>query len=1154
MMLDEWLRDLARGSVDTPLPAWMLIEFTALFAGAWAAHAALARANPRWRVLVWRGTCVAIAVMPIWVGFGPLLEVPVLARRAASESDLAMHRPALAPARGSEHVVTDESRAGSTADPESPQRPEKPMDDSFQRSMPARAVGSTREVTQTETPNDQVGAPLHQSEDRLPIAGKVWLAGVWLLGFVLFASRTLLGQRRVARILAGGASPPGRVADILARVARELPARSPVQLLSSAETRIPFLCGLWRARIVLPERFCSPRYAEDLPAIFAHELSHAESHDLVWNALLHWEAALFWFHPLAWRMPAAHAACCETVGDAVSATYVGGTATYSRTLARVALEVMSRPASAAMAMARTADLSGRLDTLENTFPHRSVSCRATIFAAIASFGALALAASLRLVPAAPNEVKTPEVTVATGLSPTTQTAEIEELPAANSPTLARVFAAWKARQERVKSFHVSWDLRIVLSKGSIIPSGWEVAGVRQRYVEIDDKKEVAFTVRQSEWWGEGMDRLRRDFGEFGYGGASGWKEISRFRLTRDGSLNSRLHVPTRSTEVPTMAIWRQVPVKNPSGRSRSGDFLLNDFHVDWWPLRLALRPLGPNSGWSPDNCRVISENDLVGKVRCVKIQKGKAPSAVTYWIDPSRDYSVIRWERRRPDVPPLDVTIGLEQGSGHEWLPARWEWRLARDDERAPASFQATVSGCTINEKLPEGTFAPAASPGTRVYDATVDLPMFDGDDPPRVQSPNEARATLNAIADAWLKRQDKIKTLKFTWERKGWERAGDRKTIHTVCLDGEKFSTAYTTPGWERREKQTGNVYQVKEAFDGVTSQWLSFGASGALVTITSGFKNNDGGFPGDRELMLVFRPLDAQFARINPTELRDPSKFRVVAGGRKIGNVACAVIESEPYPGLHRSHWLDPARDYLPLREHQTHNGEDSARCDIVYRADPTYGWIPVGWREEFVGEGGASLDALTDTVTGFSINQPIPASEFTIEAPPGAQINDDRPGHRADRAKARDAKVAALRAAREAKQKANPTPYDPLADAVADVEAALKAARETNKRVLIDFGVNWSPGCRDLSGVLKKNAAVSADLKRSFVLVLVDTESETGRKIYEQYVPKRQRNSIPHLAVLDSDGQVLTNNNTREFEDGEDYVTAKIQTFLARWSPSK
>src|ERR1700726_39842 len=176
---------------------------------------------------------------------------------------------------------------------------------------------------------------------------------------------------------------------------------------------------------------------------------------------------------------------------------------------------------------------------------------------------------------------------------------------AGAPKVARVFASWKARQERIKSFYFVWNLRVVLSKGYQFPFARCLAGGRKGDVALD--KDIEFTVPQSEWSGEGLDRLRSDFSEFVYSGAERWKETGRFRITQAGSLNSRLHVPTRSGEAaPTIAIWRKVAIKRPSGWSSSGDFLLRDLDIDLAPLRLAVRPLSPASDWSAETSRVVS--------------------------------------------------------------------------------------------------------------------------------------------------------------------------------------------------------------------------------------------------------------------------------------------------------------------------------------------------------------------------------------------------------------------------------------------------------------------------------------------------------------------------------------------------------------------
>ena len=61
---------------------------------------------------------------------------------------------------------------------------------------------------------------------------------------------------------------------------------------------------------------------------------------------------------------------------------------------------------------------------------------------------------------------------------------------------------------------------------------------------------------------------------------------------------------------------------------------------------------------------------------------------------------------------------------------------------------------------------------------------------------------------------------------------------------------------------------------------------------------------------------------------------------------------------------------------------------RVDLSYRSDPRLGWVPTGWTYAF-----AASDGATDTVTDSIINQPLPASEFQITIPAGAQVDDMR-----------------------------------------------------------------------------------------------------------------------------------------------------------------
>jgi thiol-disulfide isomerase/thioredoxin len=739
--------------------------------------------------------------------------------------------------------------------------------------------------------------------------------------------------------------------------------------------------------------------------------------------------------------------------------------------------------------------------------------------------------------------------------------------------LSRVFAAWKARQERIKSFYFVWNVHAALPKGFRFANEPGLSGLRPGNTAFDRK--VEFTIPQLEWSGEGPDRVRSDFNELTYNSADGWKETGRFRFIQNGFLCSRLQVPRATDETPAISLWRKVPLKQPSNWFSSGDFLLEKLDHDLIPLRLAVRPVSAASDWSPENCRVVSEDAVVGNAHCIQLQMDKIDHSEQCWVDPRRDYSVIRWERRPSAPAPLSVAIEVQQGVDHEWLPVKWSWELVGGPEGWVAVFEARVTRRMLNKALADGTFAADYPKGTRVYDASVDLPIVDVEDQSVRLPPEQARPTLNAIADAWLQRQAKVKTFKYTWRREG-----EQKTVNTVCVDGERFMSEYQTPGWVPGSlpstprpdgRQRGwPIRRSKTVFDGAVTRAISFTDSpqwrGGVLNINAGSTERGGAMPGDCFVILAFRPFDTNLGGMNVADVRDPAKFHIRKQRGQIGNVSCVVIETEPDPGMLMSYWLDPARGYLPLREQRTTAGEDRGRVDISYGPDPTCGWAPTAWRSVNVGMGGKVFYPTEDTITKFAVNQPIPPSDFEIDTSTKPKTQDWRIDRRSARRKAADAAREAkqkanlaAREAREVQERAHPKPkpkpvYDPFANAAVDLESALKVARETNKRVLIEFGANWCPGCLVLGRLLKENADVASELKKHYVLVLVDTDTESGRLLQEKYVPKRQRNSIPHLAVLDPSDKVLQNDDTTAYEVDDDYSVPKLKAFLAEWSPSK
>jgi beta-lactamase regulating signal transducer with metallopeptidase domain len=1027
----------------------LLAKITLLLAAAWLIQAALGRFNPRWRVLVWRVTGIAIVLVCVLAMSPPFVRLP-LPPGSALELAVAPGRkappvdPAISLSDGEEHP--DASRrssvaAGLATDTEQSTRPHRsegidpPARLEVAHSDPASASPHAAPAMPEEEPSAPAVAPAR--------AASFWPLALWCAGAGLYALMTFVGLLRLRVIRRTAGSVPEWVRCEAARVAGAMGVVRGFELRQTQSLETPCLVGVLGPMILLPGRQCESRHEDELPAILAHELAHLKGADLFWNAWLNALAIGLWFHPLAWRMRLAHADACDAVSDALASDYVGDARVYGRTLARLTLRITGAGAAPGLAMARVSSVERRIAAVRRHVFRTGLSRRRAALAVTIATAAIAVLGGLAIVPsqaqppgvaAAQDKASSPPAQPQASPTIDSTVGQSEEpQPAAKLLTLRKVLAAWQAREERIKSFYFAWNLRVAVPKGyQFVPEGYQfpfsggLVGLHKSDGALDGAKDVEFTAPKSEWSGEGLDRLRSDFTDFGYSGLDGWKELRRCRVIRNGLLQSRLLVP-QSTEAPKIAIWRKAPFQRASNRWGEVDFF-EESEIDLTPLRLALRPSATASDWSPEHCRVHSEDALLGNVHCILLQMDKVDHSERCWVDPQRDYCVVRWERRQNERAPLDFVIEVRQGPDHEWLPERWSWRVSADPDKRAASFEATVTRRMINQKLRDTTFVADYPPGTRVYDTSVDLPIYDRDDrfadrdnQPGMLSTDAARVTLDAIADAWHKRQATVKRLKYTWRAEGL-----RTTINTLCIDGEKFMKEFETPAGAVPSPQLRKLElelrqvdpprkrgwlnkQSKTVFDGANTRSLNFSDDpqrpGGLLDITSGSRGLDRGFPIDH-LILVYRPFDASFKDSNVAELRDPARFRVRKQKGHIGNVACVVIETEPSDRTLLSYWLDPARDYLPLREHRMEDGEDRERVDFSYRADPTCGWALAGWTTANTGAGGSLWSPRTDTILEFTINQPIPASDFQIDPPPNVKVQDRRNNRRVARPKARDA----------------------------------------------------------------------------------------------------------------------------------------------------
>ena len=228
----------------------------------------------------------------------------------------------------------------------------------------------------------------------------------------------------------------------------------------------------------------------------------------------------------------------------------------------------------------------------------------------------------------------------------------------------------------------------------------------------------------------------------------------------------------------------------------------------------------------------------------------------------------------------------------------------------------------------------------------------------------------MDAIVAAWAKRQEKVKSIKFSWRE---ELVGPTGTAtaatHRAMIDEARFAYVADNDPYppdiasviidreegkppkkdaQGRPAPNGNVGPARIAFNGTTTRdyrALNHATMTGIGHTRSGFQIAEAHGQALEPVLVMFRPFDVNLGRINPND------YHVSALQGKIGDTACVIIErteAARWPIRTLYYWLDPTRDYIVLRKQQILNGRSQERMDISYRNDPAFGWIPEGCHE--------------------------------------------------------------------------------------------------------------------------------------------------------------------------------------------------------------
>ena len=127
-----------------------------------------------------------------------------------------------------------------------------------------------------------------------------------------------------------------------------------------------------------------------------------------------------------------------------------------------------------------------------------------------------------------------------------------------------------------------------------------------------------------------------------------------------------------------------------------------------------------------------------------------------------------------------------------------------------------------------------------------------------------------------------------------------------------------------------------------------------------------------------------------------------------------------------------------------------------------------------------------------------------------------------------------------------------YDPSRDAFQDGRDAIKLAKATNRRILIEVGGDWCKWCHLLDRFLDKNPEIKKELHQTFVFLKVNVSDENDNEKFLKVFPAPL--GYPHMYVTEKNGGLLLSKDTADFLINRKYSAERFKYFFEKWKIKK
>lgn len=135
-------------------------------------------------------------------------------------------------------------------------------------------------------------------------------------------------------------------------------------------------------------------------------------------------------------------------------------------------------------------------------------------------------------------------------------------------------------------------------------------------------------------------------------------------------------------------------------------------------------------------------------------------------------------------------------------------------------------------------------------------------------------------------------------------------------------------------------------------------------------------------------------------------------------------------------------------------------------------------------------------------------------------------------------------------EAKKKAAeekaklPKPYDPKADAQADINKLVAQAKKEGKNIMIQAGGNWCIWCLRFNNFVQTTPELKEIVDKNYLYYHLNYSPDNkNEKVFAQYVDIKEKQGYPFFIILDKNGKmihILKDSRVLEKENGYDKET--------------